>query len=75
MTTPTTSHDSATCPRCGGECRRDEVHNGVTWLYGPWGCFKCGWSEWEEYDQAKITQPNDGFIDQWGGFTRGGKQQ
>jgi hypothetical protein len=66
------------CPRCNGECRRDEVHNGVAWLYGPWGCFDCGWSEWEEYDQTKIEQPADGHIDQWGGFTRrhnGNKEQ
>jgi hypothetical protein len=57
------------CPRCNEECRRDEVHNGVAWLYGPWGC-ECGWSEWEEYDQSKVVQPADGHVDQWGGFTR-----
>lgn len=63
------SDESQKCPRCGEECRRDKVHNGVAWLYGPWGC-ECGWSEWEEYDQSKAEQPDDGHIDQWGGFTR-----
>jgi len=57
------------CPRCGNECRRDEVHNGLAWLYGPWGC-SCGWSEDERYDQLVVEQPEDGHVDQLGGFTR-----
>ena len=57
------------CPRCGAQCWRDSVHNGLAMLYGPWGC-ECGWSEWEEYDQSKAKQPDDGRDDQWGGFTR-----
>lgn len=57
-----------TCPRCGSDCGRDEVHNGVAMLYGPWGC-SCGWSEDSRYDQSEIEQPASGRIDQWGGFT------
>ena len=57
------------CPHCGAECWRDSAHNGLAMLYGPWGC-ECGWSEYEEYDQAIIEQPADGRVDQWGGFTR-----
>lgn len=49
------------CPICGRECNRDEVHNGVMMLYGPWGC-QCGWSEWEEY----CDNP-DPSIDSMGG--------
>lgn len=59
-----------TCPKCGGQCGRDEVHNGVAMLYGPWGC-ACGWSEWEEYDLSagQSSVCDGGKIDQWGGFT------
>jgi hypothetical protein len=57
------------CPRCNEKCERDSVHNGLATLYGPWGCARCGWSEYEEYDQATIQQPDDGYIDQWGGLT------
>jgi hypothetical protein len=39
------------CPKCGEECDRDSVHNGVGMMYGPWGCM-CGWSEWDEYDSS-----------------------
>lgn len=56
------------CPRCGNQCSRDTVHNGLALLEGPWGC-ECGWSEYEEYDQTLIVQPDNGHIDQWGGFT------
>jgi hypothetical protein len=56
------------CPRCGNQCMRDEVHNGVAMLYGPWGC-ECGWSEDSRYDQATASQPATGHIDQWGGLT------
>ncbi len=38
------------CPNCNSECGRDEVHNGVGFIYGPYGC-SCGWSEWDEYNQ------------------------
>lgn len=32
------------CPKCGGECERDEVDNGVGMeACGPWGCPDCHW--------------------------------
>lgn len=32
------------CPRCGGECERDEVDNGLGMeAAGPWGCPQCHW--------------------------------
>lgn len=51
------------CPRCGRECGRDEVHNGVAMLYGPYGC-SCGWCE----DASYCDNP-DPRIDSRGGFT------
>jgi hypothetical protein len=44
------SRDSHNCPHCGVPCGRDEVHNGVAMIHGPWGCGSCGWSERPEYD-------------------------
>jgi hypothetical protein len=36
------------CPRCGNECERDEVDNGVGMQpAGPWGCPACHWVEGE----------------------------
>jgi len=56
--------DNDRCPNCGSDdLRRDEVHNGVAMLYGPWGC-ACGWSEDERY--AFNPDPR---IDSRGGFT------
>lgn len=58
------------CPECGNECGRDEVHNGVAMMYGPYGC-SCGWSEWPEYDTRKVNPiQNGGRIDSRGGWTR-----
>ena len=37
--------DEMKCPRCGGECWRDEVDIGVGIQYGPWGCSECHWQE------------------------------
>ena len=35
-----------TCPRCGADCERDEVDNGVGMeACGPWGCPECHWFE------------------------------
>ena len=35
-----------TCPKCGSECERDEVDNGVGMeACGPWGCPECHWVE------------------------------
>lgn len=58
------------CPKCGSHCNRDEVHNGVAMLYGPWGCF-CGWSEDSRYDLSggQPRRLRDGVIDSQGGFT------
>lgn len=59
-----------TCPACGNEVGRDEVHNGIAMIYGPYGC-ACGWSEWEEYDtRSGPKKVKDGYIDSRGGWTR-----
>lgn len=61
------------CPKCGKQCGRDEVHNGVAMLYGPWGCM-CGWSEWEEYDMSEgqrsrlVLSKIEGYITSTVGF-------
>lgn len=57
------------CERCGNECDRDEVDVGVGVVYGPWGCYECGWSSDPRYDLQNIEQPPDGYRDQFGGFT------
>lgn len=65
-----------TCPCCGAEYGRDEVHNGVAMLYGPYGCGKCGWSESEEYDcraewkRGESKREGDGVVDPRGGWLR-----
>lgn len=33
------------CPKCSGQCIRDEVDIGVGIQYGPWRCDDCGWGE------------------------------
>lgn len=60
--------ETMNCPLCDSECGRDEVHNGVCMLYGPWGC-NCGWSEDSRYNLHLIKQPVNGTIDSRGGFT------
>lgn len=65
--------DTQLCPLCQSECARDEVHNGVTMLYGPYGC-DCGWSEDARYNLHEVAQPADGVIDSRGGFTPKGRQ-
>jgi hypothetical protein len=58
------------CPKCGSPCGRDEVHNGVAMLYGPYGC-GCGWSEDDAYDLTNGRNPMDargGFTDQYGNY-------
>jgi hypothetical protein len=63
--------EGTTCPRCGLKCSRDEVHNGVAMLYGPWGC-ACGWSESERYDLTSGPKTEGSYdVDQWGGLTPG----
>lgn len=60
------------CPKCERICGRDSVHNGVMEIYGPYGCFVCGWSEDPEYDLSEGQSPerNGGTIDPRGGWTR-----
>lgn len=66
-----TINETRACPKCGAPCDRDSVHNGIAMLYGPWGCYECGWSEDGDYDVSagpKFT--DDGYrIDQFGGAT------
>lgn len=57
------------CPKCNALCDRDVVDVGVGNMYGPYGCPQCGWCEDERFDQTFVEQPDDGHIDQWGGFT------
>ena len=65
------SEHEKSCPKCGAECWRDSVDNGVGIQYGPWGCSNCGWSEDPEYDLSTGKNPVDekgGAIDQYGGY-------
>jgi hypothetical protein len=56
------------CPKCHSECSRDEVDNGVDTMYGPYGCFNCGWSDNSEYDISEGKKEIDGYlIDSCGG--------
>lgn len=59
------------CPKCGTRCDRDAVDVGVSTIFGPWGCPRCGWSDHEEYDLSEGRDPVDehgGAIDQFGGY-------
>jgi hypothetical protein len=64
------------CPKCGGECSRDEVDVGVGTIHGPWGCSGCGWSSDPRYDHSDGNTPSaqqehpDWYVDQWGGMIR-----
>jgi hypothetical protein len=63
------------CENCGGECYRDEVDIGVGYVYGPYGCPSCGWSESTMYDRSQGNPEADKvhpeFIhDQFGGAIR-----
>lgn len=63
-------NESKTCPRCNGDCCRDEVDIGVGITCGPWGCYTCGWSEYA--DQAReFEKENPGwYVDPCGGAYR-----
>lgn len=65
------------CPECGAKCGRDEVDVGVGLIYGPWGCWDCGWSEESKYDLRdgpRFDEETGGEFDQFGGLTpKGGK--
>lgn len=54
------------CLACGAEAMRDEVHNGLGMVYGPWGCPECGWSEDPRYDLRRRSTPAN--VDQFGGL-------
>lgn len=60
-----------TCPKCAQECARDEVHNGVGMMYGPWGCY-CGWSEDSDYNSSEnicvASQLSGFYVDSRGGL-------
>ena len=64
------------CPKCGNRCDRDEVDVEVGVIYGPYGCYNCGWSEDSRYDSSEgesIAQKeygNDYIVDSRGGLTR-----
>lgn len=63
------------CPKCGEECARDEADVGVGVIYGPWGCYYCGWSESSEYDCSQgpsVAQQEhpEFYVDQCGGMQR-----
>ncbi len=45
------------CPHCAGECYRDSVDVGVGTMYGPYGCYSCGWSQDREYDNSAGPSP------------------
>lgn len=62
------------CPNCNEVCSRDEVDVGVGVIYGPWGCFCCGWSEDSYYDgsegESDAQKDHPGFrADPCGGLT------
>lgn len=64
-----------TCPKCGELCDRDSVDVEVGVIYGPWGCYCCGWSENSDYDSSEGDSPSqrenpDWLIDCCGGMIR-----
>lgn len=59
------------CPKCNEICERDSVDIGVGVIHGPYGCPRCAWSEFTEYDLSEGKSPvdeNGGAIDQYGGY-------
>lgn len=44
------------CPKCGGECWRDDVDIGVGTLHGPWNCRDCSWT-------SRNEEPEMGDLD------------
>ena len=66
------NNETMNCPKCGEECWRDSADVGVGIIYGPWGCPKCCWSEWSEYDRSEGESPanvndiTDWITDQFG---------
>lgn len=60
------------CPKCNEECERDEVHNGIAMLYGPWGCFSCGWSDHPHYDCSEGPSAAEKEMPGWSVGPTGG---
>lgn len=60
------------CPKCGEECDRDSVDIGVGLLLGPWGCWRCGWSDDPRYDssagRSKAATESGSYVDPLGGL-------
>jgi hypothetical protein len=49
--------DTMKCPKCGCECERDEVDNGVGMEAWRWGCPDCQWFEQKREDKAPLPSP------------------
>ena len=50
------------CPRCGGECERDEADIGVGTQYGPWRCPDCGWGSTVDDADPALRIANDDDV-------------
>jgi len=56
------------CPECKSEtdCFREEADVGVGIIYGPYGCYNCGWSEDKYYDKrngkSEAEKDNPNFL-------------
>jgi len=44
----TDDYDDYSCPKCGGECVRDEVDIGVGVQHGHWVCIECGYTQGDD---------------------------
>lgn len=47
--------DNLVCPKCSGECGQESADIGIGIIYGPMGCYECGWSEDSYYDVSEGT--------------------
>lgn len=48
------------CPKCGGDCERDEVDNGVGMeACGPWGCPECHWVQSDLAEPVDVRRQDD----------------
>lgn len=48
------------CPNCGDDSLdRESVDVGVGFIYGPWGCYSCGWSSDARFDRSQGPAPAD----------------
>ena len=61
------NNETVYCPKCGTECSRQSIHNGFCYIYGPWGCPECRWSEDSRFDSSEGERRIDGLlVDQYG---------